>query len=88
MYNDAAIANKVRETILLNPRVSAQDIIITCEDRVVTLSGDVDTPEQKEEAEHAAVEVEGVVRVDNELYVRPSRFPPQSTEILPWLGRR
>jgi len=88
MYNDAAIANKVREAILLNPRVSAQDIVITCEDRVVTLSGDVDTPEQVEEAVRAAAEVEGGVRVDNELYVRPSRYPPKSTEILPWLGRR
>jgi len=88
MYNDAAIANKVREAILLNPRVSAQDIAITCRDRVVTLSGDVDTPEQREEAERTAAEVEGVVRVDNELYVRPSRFPPLSPEILPWYGRR
>jgi len=88
MYNDAAIANRVREAVLLNPRVSAQDIAITCRDRVVTLSGDVDTPAQKEEAERAAVEVEGVVRVDNELYVRPSRFPPQTPEILPWFGRR
>jgi len=88
MYNDAAIANKVREAILLNPRVSAQDIAITCRDRVATLSGDVDTPEQREEAERTAAEVEGVVRVDNELYVRPSRFPPLSPEILPWYGRR
>jgi len=54
----------------------------------VTLSGDVDTPEQREEAERTAAEVEGVVRVDNELYVRPSRFPPLSPEILPWYGRR
>jgi len=88
MYNDAAIANRVREAILLNPRVSAQDIIIDCADRVVTLSGDVDTPEQKEEAERAAVEVDGVARVDNELYVRPSRYPPQNAEVLPWFGRR
>lgn len=89
MYNDAVIANKVREAILLNPRVSAQDIDITCRDRVVTLAGDVDTPEQKDEAELTAAEVEGVVRVDNELYVRPSRFPPGTTpEILPWYGRR
>ena len=88
MYNDAVIANKVREAILLNTRVSAQDILISCEDRVVTLSGDVDTPEQKDEAEQTAAAVEGVVRVDNQLYVRPSRFPPHSPEILPWYGGR
>ena len=86
MYNDAAIANRVREAILLNQRVSAQDILITVTDRVVTLSGDIDTPEQKDEAEQAAAEVEGVVGVDNALYVRPSRFPPHNPEVLPWHG--
>jgi len=88
MYNDAVIANNVREAILLNPRVSAQDIFITCRDRVVTLAGDVDTPQQREEAELAAVGVEGVVRVENDLYVRPGRWPPVEPEILPWHGGR
>lgn len=86
MFNDAWIANKVREAILLNERVSAQDITINCRDRVVTLAGDVDTPEQREEAEQAACGVEGVVRVDNELYVRSGRWPPVEPEILPWYG--
>ncbi len=86
MLNDAVIANKVREAILLNPRVSAQDIAITSRDRVVTLSGDVDTPEQRTQAEEAASGIEGVVRVDNELYVRPGRWPPVEPEILPWRG--
>ncbi len=86
MFNDAVIANKVREAILLNPRVSAQDISISSRDRVVTLSGDVDTPEQREQAEGAAWSVEGVVRVDNELYVRPGRWPPVEPEILPRYG--
>lgn len=86
MYNDAVIANKVREAILLNPRVSAQDISISSRDRVVILSGDVDTPEQRAQAEEAATGVEGVVRVDNELYVRPGRWPPVEPEILPRYG--
>lgn len=86
MFNDAVICNKVREAILLNTRVSAQDIIITCRDRVVTLAGDVDTPEQRYEAEDTASRVEGVVRVDNNLYVRPGRWPPIEPEILPWYG--
>lgn len=88
MFNDAAIANRVREAILLDPRISAQDIAITCVDRVVTLSGDVDTPEQRVVAETVTQEVDGVVRVENQLYVRPSRFPPVNPEILPWYGGR
>lgn len=88
MFNDAVIANKVREAILLNPRMSAQDIIISCLDRVVTLAGEVDTPEQVQWAEETAAVVEGVVRVENDLHVRPGRWPPVEPEILPWFGRR
>lgn len=88
MYNDAVIANKVREAILLNPRVSAQDIIVTSRNRVVTLGGDVDTPEQRRQAEETAEQVEGVVLVENDLYVRPGRWPPVELEVLPWLGGR
>ncbi|MHB9130282.1 MAG: BON domain-containing protein [Armatimonadota bacterium] len=84
MYNDAVLANKVREAILLNPRVSAQDIFVSCRDRVVTLAGDVDTPEQRAEAEEAAFGVEGVTHVINDMVVRPGRWPPAEMEILPW----
>ncbi|MHB9026773.1 MAG: BON domain-containing protein [Armatimonadota bacterium] len=86
MYNDAVIANRVREAILLNPRISAQDLLVSSQDRVVTLSGDVDTEEQRAEAEETAAAVEGVVRVENDLFVRPGRWPPVQPEVLPWLG--
>jgi osmotically-inducible protein OsmY len=88
MYNDAVIANKVREAVLLAPGLNAQDIVISVHDRVVTLSGDVDTPEQVRVAESAAAGVEGVQRVENDLYVRPGRWPPIEPEVLPWYGRR
>lgn len=88
MYNDAVLANKVREAILLNPQIGAQDISVECTHRVVTLSGDVDTPAQREAAEETARAVEGVVRVENDLFVRPGRWPPAEPEILPWYGRR
>ncbi len=88
MYNDAVIANKVREAILLTPGINAQDIVISVQERVVNLSGEVDTPEQVRLAEEAAAEVEGVLRVENDLYVRPGRWPPAEPEILPWYGRR
>ena len=87
MYNDAVIANKAREAILLTPGISAQDIVIAVQGRVVTLSGDVDTPEQARLAEAAAAGVEGVLRVENDLYVRPGRWPPAEPEILPRHGR-
>ncbi len=87
MFNDAAIANKVREAVLLTSGISAQDIVVTVRDRVVTLTGDVDTPEQRTLAEQAAHGVDGVVRVDNQLFVRPGRWPPVEPEILPWYGR-
>ncbi|HOF86562.1 MAG TPA: BON domain-containing protein [Armatimonadota bacterium] len=88
MYNDAVIANKVREAILLAAGVNAQDIVIAAHERVVHLSGEVDTPEQVRLAEAAAAGVEGVLRVENDLYVRPGRWPPAEPEILPWYGRR
>lgn len=88
MYNDAVMANKVREAILLAPGISAQDIVIAVRERVVTLSGEVDTPEQARLAEDAAANVEGVARVENDLYVRPGRWPPAEPEILPWHGGR
>ncbi len=88
MFNDSVIANKVREAILLNPRVSAQDIIVTCRNRVVLLAGEVDTPEQQRQAEETAIHVDGVVRVDNDLYVRAGRWPPAEMEVLPWVGGR
>jgi len=88
VYNDAAIANRVREAILLNSRVSAQDITITCRDRVVTLTGEVDTLEQAEEAERTAAEVDGVGRVVNELFVRAIRWPSPEREQLPWYRGR
>jgi osmotically-inducible protein OsmY len=88
MYNDAVMANKVREAILLTPGISAQDIVIGVRDGLVTLSGEVDTPEQVKLAAAAATSVEGVRRVENDLYVRPGRWPPAEPEILPWQGRR
>jgi osmotically-inducible protein OsmY len=78
----------VREAILLNPHVSAQDLTVCSAERVVTLCGEVDTPEQERYAVHSAEAVEGVVRVENELHVRSGRWPPVEPEILPWPGGR
>lgn len=88
MYNDAVIANKVREAILLTPGINAQDIVIDVRERVVNLAGEVDTPEQARLAEEAAATMDGVLRVENDLYVRPGRWPPIEPEILPWQGRQ
>jgi hyperosmotically inducible protein len=88
MFNDAVIANRVREAILLNSQVSAQDIIVTSHEGVVVLAGDVDTPQQRHLAEDTALTVPGVRRVENNLFVRPGRWPPVEPEIFPWVGRR
>jgi hyperosmotically inducible protein len=88
MYNDAAIATRVREAILLDPRVSAQDITVTCEQRIVTLAGEVDTVEAAQSALDTATRVDGVKHVINALQVRPTRWPPPGPEILPWYERR
>lgn len=39
--------------------------------QVVTLRGTVDSPEQRAQAEHAVLQVDGVTRVVNDLQVRP-----------------
>jgi osmotically-inducible protein OsmY len=88
MYNNAAMANRVREAILLNPRVSAQDILIRVTEGIVTLEGDVDTPQQRTEAAASAAQVDGVRHVENVLVVRPGRWPPLESETLPKRGGR
>ncbi|GAB3841148.1 hypothetical protein GCM10028821_47480 [Hymenobacter jeollabukensis] len=73
---DESIAQAVRDTLLLNPRVRASETLVQVLHGVVTLAGTVSNLRTKQEAEHDARHVAGVVDVHNLLKVRTGRLVP------------
>jgi osmotically-inducible protein OsmY len=51
-------------------RAASKDICVTVSDRIVTLTGFVDTPAEKAAAEHAVKGIEGVKGIADEIQVR------------------
>jgi hyperosmotically inducible protein len=78
---DLDIRAAVEGGITQSAELRGQQIAVAAENRVVSLSGTVDTPVQKVGAEQIAGAVDGVERVDNRLEVRnPAPVPdPAST---------
>lgn len=71
---DAAITTKVKAALLKKQLVEGEDynswgIHVDTDDHVVTLSGEVENEEDKEEAGEAAQKVKGVTSVNNNLTV-------------------
>jgi hyperosmotically inducible periplasmic protein len=69
---DAATAAKVKTALALSKQVSAFDLDIDSEDRVVTLRGQVPSPEVADLAVAIAGETAGVEQVRDELVVDPA----------------
>lgn len=67
---DATVEALVREVLAHDPLVSTWDVGATVEEGTVTLSGEVDSWHQREEAGAVARGVRGVQSVKNELTVR------------------
>jgi osmotically-inducible protein OsmY len=82
---DLETQNKVIESIYSNDTLRGQDIKARVKDQVVTLEGEVDTPEQKNTAVSAARQVSGVRQVQDQglrvsydqPYQQPAAPPPQ-----------
>jgi osmotically-inducible protein OsmY len=74
-FNDAVIGQRVRTAINTDRALRIMDIIIDVHDRVVRLSGFVNTMADLAKAEELARGVEGVTAVSNAIRVtnRPSR---------------
>lgn len=68
--NDAAITGKVKAAMIAEPGLSALAIDVDTRDRVVTLSGTVDTPVAKEKAIQVAGSIDGVSSVVDRLTLK------------------
>jgi hyperosmotically inducible protein len=69
---DTAITQAVKEKLLLQPETAAQNIAVDTHDGVVTLSGTVKSPEEKEQVIQTARNTQGVQRVEDKLSVSSS----------------
>jgi osmotically-inducible protein OsmY len=70
---DAWLTTKIQSQYFVDPDVSSLAIDVTTENRIVTLTGEVDSQSEKMLAETIARETEGVLRVVNQLAVGEAR---------------
>jgi hyperosmotically inducible protein len=70
--SDTAITQAVKEKLLLQPETSGEQIAVDTHEGVVTLSGKVKTPEEKEQVIQTARNTQGVQRVEDKLEVSSS----------------
>jgi osmotically-inducible protein OsmY len=71
MKTDSEIQKDVMEELKWEPLLTASEIGVAVKNRVVTLSGTVDSFYKKEEAENAAKRVSGVMAVAEDIEVKP-----------------
>ncbi|WDB79627.1 molecular chaperone OsmY [Escherichia albertii] len=71
--DDSAITVKVKAALVDHDNIKSTDISVKTDQKVVTLSGFVESQAQAEEAVKAAKSVEGVVSVSDKLHVRDSK---------------
>lgn len=65
--SDFILKARVNMALIRDPRVGSLDVGVGAHNGRITLTGDVDTEEERRAAEEAARSVEGVSAVDNEL---------------------
>ncbi|WDB51567.1 molecular chaperone OsmY [Escherichia albertii] len=71
--DDSAITAKVKAALVDHDNIKSTDISVKTDQKVVTLSGFVESQAQAEEAVKVAKSVEGVVSVSDKLHVRDSK---------------
>ena len=82
--DDAWITTKVQSEYFLDEEVKKGDVDVNSEGGVVTLTGEVQSPEAKRRAETIARQVSGVTQVENELSVSPEvESPPEVVSPVP-----
>ena len=69
---DTAITQAVKEKLLLQPETASGNIAVDTHDGVVTLSGTVKSPEEKEQVIQTARATQGVQRVEDKVSVSSS----------------
>lgn len=82
MKSDAQLQNEIQSEINAEPKIADPGRIgVAVRHGVVTLTGQVDAPSCKWEAERAAWRVKGVRAVAEEIEVRPAEARPTDAEI-------
>ncbi|EMN3918131.1 TPA: molecular chaperone OsmY [Citrobacter amalonaticus] len=71
--DDSAITAKVKAALVDHESIKSTDISVKTDQKVVTLSGFVESQAQAEEAVNVAKGVEGVTSVSDKLHVRDSK---------------
>lgn len=71
MFSDAALTTAVKSKLAADPTVSALRIDVDTENQVVTLTGQVRSQSEKDQALKLAREVDGVKSVTDRLTLRP-----------------
>jgi len=69
---DTAITQAVKEKLLLQPETSSVNVAVDTHEGVVTLSGTVKSPQEKEQVIQTARGTQGVLRVEDKLSVSSS----------------
>jgi len=70
--DDSTITTKVKAALVAEPGLKSAQISVEAKDATVTLSGNVDSPDQKERAKQVASSVDGVKNVVDGLSVKSS----------------
>jgi osmotically-inducible protein OsmY len=84
--SDERIREEVCECLTEDPRINATNIDVTVKDCEVTLSGNVNSRDQKRRAEDLAESISGVKDVHNTLKV--SAPPDREAELRNWRNQR
>jgi hyperosmotically inducible protein len=71
--DDSTITARVKAALIDHKDIRSSDISVKTENKVVTLSGDVDSAEQKSQAVSVAKAVKGVTSVNDKLRVHHER---------------
>jgi len=66
---DKAIKERIKESIIRDPYVESIDVSVNVEKGIVTLSGEVRSPFEKEQIEEITQDVKGVIKINNNLTV-------------------
>jgi hyperosmotically inducible protein len=72
VIGDGALTTKIKSKMALDDLVNASSINVSTKDRVVTLTGTVDSARERERAVTLAKETNGVARVEDKLTQRGS----------------
>jgi osmotically-inducible protein OsmY len=71
-HSDEELVRRAKQVLLWDSMVPGADIHVNAENGIVTLTGTLDLPYQSVEAEERVQQLAGVVRINNQIAVRPS----------------